>query len=99
VIFLIVAFIFCLPLVLFALSNTQMVMLGIWPFDYTVQVHLSLAILAAMAVSFFIGGVFVWFSVLRQRRRASRAEHKIKLLEAQIDELKGRPAIALPPAS
>jgi uncharacterized integral membrane protein len=99
VVFLTVAFILCLPLALFALSNTQMVALGVWPFDYTIQVHLSLAILVAMAVSFLIGGILVWFSVLGQRRRASRAERMIKMLEAQIDELKGRPAVVLPPAS
>jgi uncharacterized integral membrane protein len=99
VIFLIVAFIVCLPLALFALSNTQMVSLGIWPFDYTIQAHLSLAILVAMAIAFLIGGILVWFSVLGQRRRASRAEHMVKLLEAQIDELKARPGVALPPAS
>lgn len=98
-IFLIVAFILCLPLALFALSNTQMVTLGVWPFDYTIQVHLSLAILVAMAVSFLIGGILVWFSVLGQRRRASRAERMIKILEAQVHELKGRPPVALPPAS
>ncbi len=98
-IFVTIAFILCLPLALFALSNTQIVTLGIWPFDYTIQVHLSLAILIAMAASFLIGGILVWFSVLGQRRRASRAEHMVKLLEAQIDDLKARPAVALPPAS
>ena len=98
-IFLMIAFILCLPLALFALSNTQMVTLGIWPFDYTVQAHLSLAILGAMAVSFLLGGILVWFSVLGQQRRAWRAEHMVKLLEAQVNDLKARPAVALPPVS
>jgi len=97
--YVIVAFILCLPLALFALSNMEMVTLGIWPTDYTIQVHLSLAILFAMAVSFLLGGALVWFSVLGQRRRAHRAERMVKLLEAQIEELKARPALALPPHS
>jgi hypothetical protein len=50
--FLIVTFVVCLPLVLFALSNTEIVRLGIWPTDYSLEVHLSLAILIAMAVAF-----------------------------------------------
>jgi uncharacterized membrane protein YciS (DUF1049 family) len=98
-VFVIFALIICMPLALFALSNTGMVTLGLWPTDYTVQVHLSLAILFAMAVAFVFGGVLVWFSALAQRRRANRAERTIRLLEAQIEELKARPALALPPAS
>ena len=53
--FLIVAFVLCLPLVLFALSNTEMVRLGMWPTDYSLEVHLSLAILVAMAFAFLLG--------------------------------------------
>lgn len=96
--FIIFAFIICLPLVLFALSNTQMVTLGVWPTDYSIEVHLSLAILIAMAVAFFLGGILVWFTALAQGRRASRAERRVKLLEAQIEELKARPGLALPSA-
>ncbi|HET6609138.1 MAG TPA: LapA family protein [Rhodopila sp.] len=95
-IFILFAFVICIPLALFALSNTEVVTLGIWPTDYTVQVHLSLAILVAMALAFFFGGVLVWFSALAQRRRANRAERTVRLLEAQIEELKARPALALP---
>ena len=48
ILFLIVTFVLCFPLVLFALSNTEVVRLGLWPTDYGVDVHLSLAILIAM---------------------------------------------------
>ena len=72
--FLIVTFILCLPLVLFALSNTEMVRLGIWPTDYALDMHLSLAILSAMAIAFLLGALVVWLSELGQRRRARRAE-------------------------
>jgi hypothetical protein len=58
--FLIVTFVVCLPLVLFALSNTEMVRLGIWPTDYSLEVHLSLAILIAMAFAFLLGAMVVW---------------------------------------
>jgi uncharacterized membrane protein YciS (DUF1049 family) len=98
--FLIVTFVVCLPLVLFALSNTEMVRLGIWPTDYSLEVHLSLAILIAMAVAFLLGAMVVWMSELSQRLRARRAERAVRLLEAQIEAMKAHTgtSISLPPA-
>jgi uncharacterized integral membrane protein len=93
--FLIVTFVVCLPLVLFALSNTEIVRLGIWPTDYSLEVHLSLAILIAMAVAFLLGAMVVWVSELSQRRRARRAERAVRLLEAQIEALKARAATSI----
>ena len=90
--FLIVTFILCLPLVLFALSNTEIVRLGLWPTDYSIEVHLSLAILVAMAIAFLLGALVVWMSELSQRRRARRAERTVRLLEAQIEALQARAA-------
>jgi putative membrane protein len=99
--FLIVAFVLCLPLVLFALSNPQIVRLGLWPTDYAIDVHLSLAILVAMAIAFLIGALVVWMSELSQRRRARRAERTVRLLEAQVEALQARAAAtaSLPPAA
>jgi len=85
-------------LVLFALSNTAPVQLRIWPNDYALQMPLSLAVLGGMAVAFFAGGTIVWRSELSQRRRARQAEHSVRLLEAQVQELKARlPQAQLPP--
>lgn len=100
--FLIVTFIVCLPLALFALSNMTSVQLGLWPTDYTIDVPLSLAILGSMAVAFLLGALLVWISELGQRRRARRAENTVRLLEAKIEELRARPpaaALSLPPAA
>ncbi len=97
--FLIVTAVLSLPLVLFALSNTQIVRLGLWPLDYGLELHLSLAILGAMAIAFLLGALVVWLSALAQRRRARRAENLVRLLEAQIEDLKARvvPPLSLPP--
>jgi uncharacterized integral membrane protein len=105
--FLVVAVILCLPLALFALSNMEVVRLGLWPLDYTVEIPLSLAILGSMAVAFLLGALVVWVSALAQRRRTRRAERTVRLLEAKIEELRARPATAplslssasLPPAA
>jgi uncharacterized integral membrane protein len=95
--FLIITFILCLPLVLFALSNTEVVRLGLWPTDYGLDVHLSLAILVAMAIAFLLGALVVWTTELGQRRRARKAERTVRLLEAQVEHLKAR-SPSLPPA-
>jgi uncharacterized integral membrane protein len=79
-----------LLMVLFALSNRAPVRLGLWPTDYTVVLPLSLAVLGGMATAFLIGGLLVWFSALAQRRRARQAEQTVRLLEAQVHELKAR---------
>jgi uncharacterized integral membrane protein len=87
-----------LLLLLFALSNKTPVRLGIWPTDFTLQLPLSLAVLGGMAIAFFAGGLIVWLSELSQRRRARHAEQTVRLLEAQVQELKARlPQAQLPP--
>ncbi len=87
-----------LVLVLFALSNSEPVPLRFWPTDYTLVLPLSLAVLGGMAVAFLIGGLLVWFSALAQRRRARQAEQTVRLLEAQVQELKARlPQPLMPP--
>lgn len=98
-VFLIVTFVLCLPLVLFVLSNTETVRLGLWPTDYAIDVHLSIAIVVAMAIAFLLGALVVWISELSQRRRARRAERRVQLLEARIEELQAQTAspISLPP--
>jgi uncharacterized integral membrane protein len=87
-----------LLLVLFALSNREPVRLGLWPTDYVLQAPLSLAVLGGMAIAFLAGGAIVWISELGQRRRARQAEQSVRLLEAQVQELKARlPQPQLPP--
>jgi len=84
-------------LVLFALSNTTPVRLGLWPSDYTLQMPLSLIVLGGMAIAFLAGGAIVWISELAQRRRARHAERLVGLLEVQVQELKARLPQAPPP--
>lgn len=79
---------FLLLLVLFALSNTAPLKLGLWPTDYAIELPASVAILGAMAVAFLAGAFVVWVSELGQRRRARRAEQAVRLLEEQVRGLK-----------
>jgi uncharacterized integral membrane protein len=78
---------FLLLLVLFALSNTSTLKLGLWPTDYTIEWPASAVILLAMAIAFMAGALLMWVSDLGQRRRARRAEQALKLLEEQVKGL------------
>ncbi len=98
---LLVAIPLLLALVLFALTplNRDPVAIGFWPTDFALTLPLSVALLAAMAIAFLAGALVLWVSVMAARRRARRAERMVRLLEAQVAELKARLAPPPPPGS
>lgn len=79
-------------LVAFALSNQQVVRLGLWPTDILVDLPLSVTVLIAAGVFFIAGALMVWGGRLSVANRARRAERTIRQLEAQVQELRARPA-------
>ena len=79
-----------LLLVLFALSNTAALRLGLWPTDFVVELPASVVILGAMAAAFLAGAFVVWLSELGRRRRARQADQSVKLLEDQVKALKAQ---------
>jgi uncharacterized membrane protein YciS (DUF1049 family) len=87
-------------LVAFALSNREVVRLGLWPTDYALDTPLAVAVLVGMAVAFVLGALLVWFGALAARARARSAERQVRRLEAQIATLQARvasPTLPLPP--
>jgi uncharacterized integral membrane protein len=81
-----------LLLVLFGLSNRHMVALKLWPFDLEWDAPLAVAVLVVAALAFLLGAGIAWASSLPHRRRARRMEAAAHLLEAELNELKGRVA-------
>ena len=75
---------FLVLLIAFALSNPKPVPLGLWPTDYTVEVPVSLAILAASGLFFFLGALFVWFGTVAARTRHRSAERRARALETEL---------------
>jgi lipopolysaccharide assembly protein A len=71
-------------LVIFAVSNRQMVAISF--LGWETSAALSVAVLLASAVFFLLGALVVWFGELRQRRRARRAEAQVRALETQLAE-------------
>lgn len=81
---LIVAVPLIVVLVIFAVSNRQNV--AITFLGWETSVALSVAVLLAAAAFFLLGALVVWFGELRQRRRARRAENRVRELELQLTE-------------
>jgi uncharacterized integral membrane protein len=82
---------FLLFLLLFALSNREMVPVALWPTDWSVDVMLSVVVLGAAGIAFLLGALTVWLTEIGRRSRLRRAEQKVTLLQAQLDTLKSRP--------
>lgn len=85
--------------VAFALSNQQVVHLGLWPTDILVDMPLSVAVLVAAGVFFVVGGFMTWTTAVAARTRARAAERTIRQLEAQVETMRARPSglTMLPP--
>ncbi|MBS0562250.1 MAG: DUF1049 domain-containing protein [Proteobacteria bacterium] len=81
---------FILLLVLFAMSNTQPVRVGLWPTDYAFELPLAVAVLIGAALAFLAGALIVWLGTFPLRRRARRAEAQTRVLEARLQELQAR---------
>jgi putative membrane protein len=87
---LVISALLLLLLVLFVLSNTAALRLGLWPTDYSLTLPASIVILGAMAVAFLAGALLVWLGELGRRQRARQAEQTVKLLEEQVKALRAK---------
>ncbi len=83
-------------LVAFALSNQQMVRLGLWPTDILIDMPISVAVLVAAGVFFIVGAFMTWTTAVAMRARARRAERLVRQLEGQVEALRARPATNVP---
>lgn len=77
-----------LVIVIFALSNMHEVTFGLWPFDDTFTLALYIAVLSTFLVGFICGGIVVWFSDGKVRRRARKAEFEAVGLKQENANLK-----------
>ena len=68
--------------VLFVVSNTAPVALGLWPFDARIVLPLAVAVLAVAAIAFLFGAAIAWFACLPYRTRARRLDRSVEVLQA-----------------
>ncbi len=88
-----------LLVILFALSNTESVRLGLWPTDLLIEAPLSLLMLMAMAFAFLVGALSTWVVGIGARLRARRAEQAATALRTELETLRARLARAEAPPS
>ena len=70
-------------IVIFELSNRQVVSVGFWPFGLLGDAPLSLVVLAVSAAFFLAGAFLGGRGTAAARRRARRAESRLRTIEAQ----------------
>ncbi len=92
-----------LLVILFALSNTGLVRVGLWPTDLLIEAPLSLVILGAMGLAFLLGALTNWLAGLGPRLRARRAEREAGAMRRELATTQARmtslpSATLLPPA-
>jgi uncharacterized integral membrane protein len=84
----------------FVLSNTELVGLGLFPLgELPFELPKSVAILGAMGLGYFLGGLHLWLPALRHRRAARRAEEAMRLMEAKHQASQARPTPDRPMAT
>ena len=70
--------------VLFAVSNRNIVEVQFWPLPGTLGLPLYVIGLVTMVIGFLIGGMIAWFGAGESRYRARMAERDIRSLETKI---------------
>ncbi len=73
--------------VLFALSNRQVVEMRLWPLDIAWATPLAIAVLVPCALAFLLGAAIVWLSDLPSRRRGWTAQRRAAVLQREIERL------------
>jgi uncharacterized integral membrane protein len=86
--------------ILFAVSNRDMVPMALWPLPGSLEAPLYVLVLVCVAAGFLLGGGIVWSGELGHKRRAARAERRAEDLEREIsvmrireEELRARAAL------
>ena len=71
-------------LALFAMSNRDVVALGLWPLPFELALPLYLAILGALLIGFVSGVVVAWIAGRHRRRENRRRGRRIAALEREL---------------
>jgi putative membrane protein len=71
-------------LVPFALSNRELVSLGLWPLPFLVDLPLYLLVLLLLLAGFVIGAAATWIAGRRTRRELRRRRRRVEALEREL---------------
>lgn len=84
---LIIAVVVGLAALAFMAQNREIVALGFWPLPERWEMPLFVAVLIAIVVGFFAGGLVSWLAAGRWRRMARRYVAESERLQRRVDEL------------
>jgi lipopolysaccharide assembly protein A len=71
-------------LALFAVSNREVVTLGLWPLAFELDLPLYLAVLPALLIGFISGAAAAWIGGRHRRRENRRRGRRIAALETEL---------------
>src|SRR5665213_3402379 len=71
-------------LALFAVSNREVVSLGLWPLPFLVELPLYLLMLVALVAGFVFGRLAGWVGARHRRRERRRRNRHIAALEREL---------------
>jgi uncharacterized integral membrane protein len=80
----VLAFVFALLAILFAVSNRAEVDITLWPFPFQATMGLWLAILLALVLGILIGLIAAWLAAAPRRRERKRLRGQVKDLEQNL---------------
>ena len=75
-------------IVVFVLSNRQVVEIDVWPLELSLSGPLYLVMILALILGFVIGAGAMWISAGASRKRARQAERQVRSLNAEVARLK-----------
>ncbi len=85
--------------VVFTIANRELITLDFWPFDLSLRIPLFVVLLASLFAGLLIGGLAVWLSAGRTRRRGRQARRRVEQLERELARLERERERGAPPAA
>ncbi len=69
---------------LFAVSNRDIVALGLWPLPFVIDAPLYLLVFLVLLIGLLVGALAVWFAGRRRRRALRRCRRRVAALEREL---------------
>ena len=79
----------------FAAANREPVAIDLDPFPFAVEIPLFAVPMGALFVGLVVGGTAAWFGQRRWRRQTRALRRRARQLEAELDAVRSRAALAL----
>ena len=69
---------------LFAVSNRDIVALGLWPLPFAIDAPLYLLVFMVLLIGFVVGALAVWIGGRQRRRALRRCRRRVDALEREL---------------